>query len=84
MSIKVALVVTPVPGVFYRRPAPEQPFFVEEGGSVKAGDTIGLIEVMKTFMPVVSEVAGRLQCFLVEDQGVVAPGQAVAEVAVSK
>ena len=41
-------ITSPLPGVFYRRPAPEKPLYVEEGQEIKKGDTIGLIEVMKS------------------------------------
>ncbi|RME02598.1 MAG: biotin carboxyl carrier domain-containing protein [Planctomycetota bacterium] len=42
-------------GIFYRRPKPDQPPFVEQGQRIRRGDTVGLIEVMKTFYPVVFE-----------------------------
>jgi biotin carboxyl carrier protein len=42
-------VVSPTDGVFYRRPSPASPPFVEEGARIRAGDPIGLVEVMKTF-----------------------------------
>ncbi len=42
----------PIDGIFYRRPAPDQPNFVEVGATVTAGTTLGLLEVMKTFHPV--------------------------------
>ena len=35
-----------MPGTFYRRPDPESDVYVEEGDTVSAGDTVGLIEVM--------------------------------------
>ena len=38
-----------MPGTFYRRPDPESDPYVDEGDEVSAGDTIGLIEVMKNF-----------------------------------
>jgi len=41
-----------MPGTFYRRPDPESDPFVEEGEEVSAGDTVGLIEVMKNFSEV--------------------------------
>ena len=37
-----------MPGTFYRRPDPESDPYVKEGDSVSAGDTVGLIEVMKS------------------------------------
>jgi acetyl-CoA carboxylase biotin carboxyl carrier protein len=42
----------PIHGVFYRRAAPGAPAYVEVGGTLEEGQTIGLVEVMKTFNPV--------------------------------
>lgn len=78
MAIKT--IQAPIPGVFYRRPAPEQPPFKNEGDMVAVGDTLGLIEVMKTFSPVVAEEAGRLIRFLVENDEPIMAGQALAEI----
>jgi acetyl-CoA carboxylase biotin carboxyl carrier protein len=71
-------VLTPIPGVFYRRPDPESEPFVTEGDAVDAGATIGLVEIMKNFQPVESEGAGTLVEFLVENEDAVVAGQAVA------
>lgn len=68
----------PVPGVFYRRPSPDEDPFVEPGANVSADDTIGLIEVMKQFSEVKAGEDGVLKEFLVENEGVVGPGDAVA------
>ena len=73
-------VLTPVPGTFYRRPDPDSDPFKNEGDAVAAGDTIGLVEIMKNFQPVEAEVAGTLSKFLVETDDTVAAGQAVAVV----
>lgn len=43
----------PIHGVFYRRASPGAPAYIEEGATVGLGQTVGLIEVMKTFNPVV-------------------------------
>jgi acetyl-CoA carboxylase biotin carboxyl carrier protein len=71
-------VLTPIPGVFYRRPDPDSEPFVTEGGAVEAGATIGLVEIMKNFQPVESEGAGTLVEFLVENEDAVVAGQPVA------
>jgi acetyl-CoA carboxylase biotin carboxyl carrier protein len=71
-------VQTPVPGTFYRRPDPDSDVFVEEGGSVASGDTIGLVEIMKNFQDVEAEVDGTLVEFLVGNEDAVQAGQAVA------
>jgi acetyl-CoA carboxylase biotin carboxyl carrier protein len=73
-------VLTPIPGVFYRRPDPESDPFVTEGDAVQAGATIGLVEIMKNFQPVESEGAGTLVEFLVENEDAVVAGQPVAVV----
>ncbi len=72
-------VLAPLPGTFYRRPSPDQEPFKTEGAAVAAGDTIGLIEVMKTFTPVIAEQAGKLASFLVDDQDAVMAGQPLYE-----
>jgi len=69
-----------LPGVFYRRPAPDKDPFVEEGSAVSEGQTIGLIEVMKTFTEVKAETAGTVQRFLLSEGDEVEAGQGLAEV----
>ena len=69
-----------LPGVFYRRPAPDQEPFVEVGAMVQEGQTIALIEVMKTFSEVKAEQAGTLGRFLLDEGDEVEAGQGVAEV----
>jgi acetyl-CoA carboxylase biotin carboxyl carrier protein len=73
-------VLTPVPGTFYRRPDPDSEPFKDEGDAVEAGETIGLVEIMKNFQPVDAGISGTLSKFLVETDDTVAAGQAVAVV----
>ena len=68
-----------MPGTFYRRPDPESNPYVKEGDSVSAGDTIGLIEVMKSFHEVKADDDGTVARFLVEDEEAVDAGQDVLE-----
>ena len=75
----ITTVLAPLPGTFYRRPAPDQPPFKAEGDPIAAGDTVGLIEVMKTFNPVSAEMPGRLVRFLVADEDAVMAGQPLYE-----
>ena len=61
MSAKT--IQTPLPGTFYRSPAPGEMAFKGPGDPVGVGDTVGLIEVMKSLTPVVaerSEIAVRI------------------------
>ena len=76
----VTTVACPLPGTFYRRPAPDQAPFKEIGDAVAVGDTIGLIEVMKTFMPIEAETAGTLQAFHVDDEEPVMAGQPLYDI----
>ncbi|MEH6547713.1 MAG: acetyl-CoA carboxylase [Sneathiella sp.] len=65
----------PLPGIYYRRPSPEEPNYKEIGDRVGKGDVIGLIEVMKTFTPVTSEIDGTIVEFQVETEDPVMAGQ---------
>ncbi|MGO1166914.1 MAG: acetyl-CoA carboxylase [Janibacter sp.] len=69
---------SPLPGIFYRRPAPEKDEYVSIGDQVSEGQTIGLIEVMKNFTELKASAAGTLKEFLIEDEAEVSVGQDVA------
>lgn len=75
------VVHSPLPGVFYRRPAPGEPPFVEVGGSVTADQTIGLVEVMKQFAEIKAGTDGRVTAFSVDNESVLGPGDAIATIA---
>jgi biotin carboxyl carrier protein len=72
-------VLSPLPGTFYRKPAPDQPPYKEAGDQVAAGDTIGLVEVMKSFHEVKADAAGKVAKFLVENEDPVMAGQPLVE-----
>ncbi len=74
------IVPCPLPGTFYRRASPDQPPFKSDGDAVAPGDTVGLVEVMKTFTPVTVDVAGTVGRFLVGDEDAVMAGQPLLEV----
>ena len=73
-------VLSPLPGTFYRRPAPDQPPYKEEGDAVAAGDVIGLVEVMKSFHEVKADAAGTVASILVENEAAVQAGQPLLEI----
>ncbi len=58
---------SPMIGTFYRRPGPDKPNFVEEGDDVKSGKVVCIIEAMKLFNEIESEVSGKIVKILVED-----------------
>ena len=72
-------IVSPLPGIFFRRPAPDQPPFKEVGDAVSVGDVIGLIEVMKSFHEVKSDKAGTVAEFLVDNEDAVMAGQPLVD-----
>ena len=69
-----------LPGIFYRRPSPDQPPYKNDGGMVAKGDVIGLIEVMKSFHEVHSTVDGTIIAFKVGNAEPISPGTILAEV----
>ncbi|WP_349358063.1 acetyl-CoA carboxylase [Stappia sp.] len=72
-------VKSPIPGTFYRKPAPDQPPFKEVGDAIAKGDTIGLVEVMKTFHEVKADADGTASAFPIGDAEPVMAGQTVLE-----
>ncbi len=58
---------SPMIGTFYRRPSPDKPNFVEVGDEVTTGQVVCIIEAMKLFNEIESEVKGRITKILVED-----------------
>ena len=62
-----AVVRSPMVGTFYASPAPDKPAFVTVGQSVKAGDTLGIIEAMKMFNPIEAEVSGTVLKVIAEN-----------------
>lgn len=71
-------ICSPLPGTFYRTPAPDKPPFIADGASVDAESVIGLIEIMKQFSEVVAEQPGTHIRFLVEHGADIEPGQVLA------
>lgn len=58
---------SPMIGTFYRRPSPDKPLFAEVGDEVAVGKVVCIIEAMKLFNEIESEVSGRIVKILVED-----------------
>ncbi|WLP95666.1 acetyl-CoA carboxylase biotin carboxyl carrier protein [Psychrobacter sp. M13] len=68
---------SPMVGVFYSAPTPNDPPFVKVGQQVEAGDTIGIIEAMKIMNPLEATQSGIIDEILVENSEVVQFGQPV-------
>lgn len=60
------VVRSPMVGTYYNSPNPEAPPFIKTGDTVKAGQTLGIIEAMKMFNPIEADVAGTVTAILVE------------------
>ncbi|MGI9503038.1 MAG: acetyl-CoA carboxylase [Geminicoccaceae bacterium] len=70
---------SPIPGTFYRKPAPDQPPFKEVGDQVTKGEAVGLVEVMKTFHEIQADADGTIAGFPIGDAEPVMAGQTIAE-----
>jgi acetyl-CoA carboxylase biotin carboxyl carrier protein len=64
---KYITVKSPIIGTFYRKPSPDKPNFVEVGSSIAEGDPLCVIEAMKLFNEIESEVSGKIVKVLVDD-----------------
>ncbi len=64
---KYFTIKSPIIGTFYRKPSPDKPAFVEIGDSISEGSVLCVIEAMKLFNEIESEVSGKIVKVLVED-----------------
>ncbi len=64
---KFIVVKSPIIGTFYRKPAPDKPTFTEVGATIAPGDVLCVIEAMKLFNEIESEVSGKIVKILVDD-----------------
>ena len=64
---KFITIKSPIIGTFYRKPSPDKPAFVEVGDVITQGDVLCVIEAMKLFNDIESEVSGKIVKILVED-----------------
>ena len=63
----VAPVAPSSDGTFYRRPSPDKDLFVNVGDSIATGDVVCIIEAMKLFNEIESEISGKIVKILVDD-----------------
>lgn len=64
---KYITIKSPMIGTFYRKPSPDKDVFVNVGDSVTEGKVVCVIEAMKLFNQIESEVSGKIVKILVED-----------------
>jgi acetyl-CoA carboxylase biotin carboxyl carrier protein len=66
-NAKYITIKSPIIGTFYRKPSPDKSFFVEVGSVIQKGDVLCVIEAMKLFNEIESEVSGKIVKILVDD-----------------
>lgn len=76
-------IVAPLVGVFYRASAPDVPSLVEVGDVISVGTEIGLIEAMKVFSPIQSEVAGEIVAIPAANGNLVREGEVLVRVRIA-
>ncbi len=64
---KYITIKSPIIGTLYRKPSPDKPVFVEVGQTIKEGDVLCIIEAMKLFNEIESEISGKIVKVLVDD-----------------
>jgi len=73
-------VVSPLTGVYYSSPSPSSPPFVNLGDTIHVGQVIALIEAMKVFNEIQSEVSGRVVAMVANNGDVVQKGKPILKV----
>ena len=66
-NAKYITIKSPIIGTFYRKPSPDKSVFVEVGSTIQKGDVLCVIEAMKLFNEIESEVSGKIVKILVDD-----------------
>lgn len=67
VSAQTQTIKSPMIGTFYRSPSPGKPVFIVEGDEIKSGQVLCIIEAMKLFNEIESEISGKIVKILVED-----------------
>lgn len=66
-NAKYITIKSPIIGTLYRKPSPDKPVFVEVGSTISKGDVVCVIEAMKLFNEIESEISGKIVKVLVDD-----------------
>lgn len=79
-SANTTVIKSPMIGTFYRSPSPDKPAFVSVGDEIKQGDVLCIVEAMKLFNEIESEMSGRIVKVLVDDASPVEYDQPLFEI----
>ncbi len=74
-DVNLITITSPIIGTLYRKPSPDKPNFIEVGDMVQKGKVVCIIEAMKLFNEIESEVSGKIVKILVDDKTPVEFGQ---------
>jgi acetyl-CoA carboxylase biotin carboxyl carrier protein len=66
-NAKYITIKSPMIGTLYRKPSPDKPMFVEVGSTINKGDVVCVVEAMKLFNEIESEISGKIVKVLVDD-----------------
>ena len=66
-NAKYITIKSPMIGTLYRKPSPDKPMFVEVGSTINKGDVVCVVEAMKLFNEIESEISGKIVKILVDD-----------------
>jgi acetyl-CoA carboxylase biotin carboxyl carrier protein len=66
-TAKLITIKSPMIGTLYRKPSPDKPMFVEVGSIINKGDVVCVVEAMKLFNEIESEISGKIVKVLVDD-----------------
>ena len=78
----IVVIKSPSYGLFYSQPEPGASPYITVGKSVKTGDTIGLVEIMKTFNAIASPIDGVVMAIHVRNEEVLEPNQPLVSILV--
>ena len=84
VDLSVVDITSPLVGVFYRSPSPDAGPFVVPGDKIEIGTEVGLIEAMKVFSPIPSEIAGEVVEIVADNGKLVQMGDVLIKVRVTQ
>lgn len=84
LNLNIVEIVAPLVGVFYRSPSPDSPSFIEVGDHVEPESEVGLIEAMKVFNPIPSEVSGVVVDIPGQNGKLVQEGEVLVRIRISE
>lgn len=77
---KTTIIRSPMIGTFYRSPSPDKPPFISVGDEIRPGQVVCIIEAMKLFNEIESEISGRVVRVLADDASPVEYDQPLFEI----